>query len=97
MESTRQPRFPEQRVLWVHALVILSFNCSRHISEMQHDTGGFVIPPMRTHAHLHAIPQYCVTKPLAHLSEGGSARQPPKEGLAKMQPTYFPKSSANLY
>ena len=84
-------------VLWVRTLVIFSFNCSRHISERQHDTGNFVTPPMHTHTLTQNSTVLRHAKPLAHVAEAVTASQPPKERLAKMQPTYFPKSSANLY
>lgn len=67
-------------VLWVHTLVILGFNRSRHISEMQHDTGGFVTPPVNIHTLTQNFTLLCGAKPLAHIAEAVTAHQPPKEG-----------------
>lgn len=64
---------------------------------MQHDTGGFVTPPVNIHTLTQNFTLLCGAKPLAHIAEAVTAHQPPKEGWAKMQPTYFPESSVNLY
>lgn len=73
------------------------FNCSRHISEMQHDTGDFMTPPTHTHPLTGNPTLLCAAEPLAHVPEAARASETPKDGPAKTQPTHFPKNGASPY